>query len=261
MQDRQHDRARYFRELATTSRKYFVPYIENFKPIQPGMEILEIGCGDGGDLLPFSKAGCNVTGVDMAVGRIKDAIRFFREAGAEGTFIASDIFKLKEWEHRFDIILCHDVLEHIHDKASFMKGLLRYIKDDGIVFMSFPAWQMPFGGHQQICRNKILSHLPFIHLLPRSIYRFLLTRGGEDAACINELLDIKTTRISIEPFERLCAQTGLCVTDRRLFFINPHYETKFGLKPRRLSPVIGRIPGLRNAFTTSCFYILTGKKR
>ena len=259
MQERQHDRARYFRELADTSRKYFAPYIGTFKQLHPGLEVLEIGCGDGGNLLPFAKAGCNVTGVDMAEGRIKDAIRFFHEAGSEGTFIASDIFKLKEWEHRFDIILCHDVLEHIHDKTNFMKGLLRYTRNDGIVFMSFPAWQMPFGGHQQICRNKILSHLPFIHLLPRSIYRFLLNKGKENISCINELLDIKTTRITIEQFERLCAQTGLRITDRQLFFINPHYETKFGLKPRKLSPAIGCIPGIRNVFTTSCFYILTQK--
>ena len=77
MQERQHDRARYFRELATTSRKYFIPYIEKFKPLHPGLEVLEIGCGDGGNLLPFSEAGCNTTGVDMAEGRIKDAILFF----------------------------------------------------------------------------------------------------------------------------------------------------------------------------------------
>ncbi len=259
MQERQHDRARYFRELATTSRKYFIPYIEKFKPLHPGLEVLEIGCGDGGNLLPFSEAGCNTTGVDMAEGRIKDAIRFFHEAKAKGTFIASDIFRLKEWEHRFDIVLCHDVLEHIHDKENFMKGLRRYITDNGIVFMSFPAWQMPFGGHQQICQNRLLSHLPFIHLLPRSIYRFLLRKGGEKANCIDELLDIKTTRITIEHFERLCARTNLSIIDRQLYFINPHYETKFGLKPRKLSPIIGRIPGIRNAFTTSCFYILANK--
>ena len=46
------------------------------------------------------------------------------------------------------------------------------------------------------------------------------------------------------------------IADRRLYFINPHYETKFGLRPRRLSPLIGAIPYVRDFFTTSCFYIM-----
>ena len=35
------------------------------------MNILEIGCGDGGNLLPFNELGCNTTGVDLSAGRIK----------------------------------------------------------------------------------------------------------------------------------------------------------------------------------------------
>ena len=35
------------------------------------MNILEIGCGDGGNLLPFTELGCNTTGVDLSAGRIK----------------------------------------------------------------------------------------------------------------------------------------------------------------------------------------------
>ena len=43
------------------------------------MNILEIGCGDGGNLLPFAELGCSTTGVDISTGRIKDAILFFEE--------------------------------------------------------------------------------------------------------------------------------------------------------------------------------------
>ena len=71
------------------------------------MNILEIGCGDGGNLLPFTELGCNTTGVDLSAGRIKDAILFFEERQIKGNFIASDIFKLKGLEHKFDLIICH----------------------------------------------------------------------------------------------------------------------------------------------------------
>ena len=126
-----------------TSRTYYLPYIARFKRMERGMNVLEVGCGDGGNLLPFAETGCNVTGVDLSENRIKDAIRFFAEQQAQGTFIASDIFLLKGLEHSFDLILCHDVIEHIERKAAFLSGLRHYLKPGGIVFMSFPAWQMP----------------------------------------------------------------------------------------------------------------------
>lgn len=255
MQRRQTDRKLYFNELAATSKKYFLPYISTFIKPEKGMEILEIGCGEGGNLLPFSELGCSVTGVDLAENKISDAIRFFGEEKAEGRFIASDIFKITEFENGFDLIVCHDVIEHIPDKETFMSNLGRYMKPGGLVFMAFPAWQMPFGGHQQICRNRILSHLPFIHLLPATVYAALLKAAGEDKACITELLSIKQTRTPIELFEKLLKKHKAAVLDRRFWLINPHYEIKFGLRPRLLPAFMGKLPWIRNFFTTSCFYL------
>ena len=36
MQKRQSDRAMYFKELAATSRKYYIPYIQTYKAIKTG---------------------------------------------------------------------------------------------------------------------------------------------------------------------------------------------------------------------------------
>lgn len=80
--------------------------------------------------------------------------------------------------------------------------------------------------------------------------------NGENEDCIKELLSIKETRTPIELFERLVRKNHITVVDRQLFFINPHYEIKFGLTPRKQSAIIAGIPYLRNLFTTSCFYIL-----
>ena len=255
MQYRQKDRKQYFNELSVTSRKYFLPYVERYLPIERGMNVLEIGCGDGGNLLPFSERGCEVVGVDMAECRINDAKRFFEELGAEGQFIASDVFAIKEFEHHFDLIICHDVIEHIMDKGSFLSKLRNFLRPQGIVFMSFPAWQMPFGGHQQICRSKFLSHLPWFHLLPKCIYGSILRAFGENPGITAELLEIKQTRCPIELFEKL-AKKYFAIRNRILYFINPHYETKFNLRPRFLWSAMGKMRYVRNFFTTSCFYIL-----
>ncbi len=256
MQDRQNDRTRYFNELAQTSEKYFLPYIASFKKPYNGMRILEIGCGDGGNLLPFARRGCKVVGVDLSPSRIAVARQQFKAEKAEGEFIASDIFKITELEHQFELIICHDVLEHIDDKFLFMQNIRRYLAPEGILFMSFPAWQMPFGGHQQICHNRLLSHLPFFHLLPCTLYKAVLKAGNETTATINELMSIKRTRCSIECFERVRKQTHFEIIHRLFYFINPHYEVKFHLRPRKLWGWLGYIPVARNFFTTSSFYVL-----
>ena len=129
------------------------------------------------------------------------------------------------------------------------------IKWGGVIFMSFPAWQMPFGGHQQMCRSRLLSHLPFFHLLPMTLYECILSVWKEDERCIRELLNIKRTKCPIELFERIIKE-NFEVIDRTFYFINPHYEVKFHLRPRKLYSIIGVIPYIRNFFTTSCFYCL-----
>lgn len=257
MQNRHLDRYTYFCELAKTSQDFYLNYLEMFCSITPEIQVLEIGCGEGGNLLPFAQEGCSVTGIDMCASRIEEAISFFKKKDQTGTFICSD-FLTESIQDKFDIILVHDVIEHINplQKKDFILKAKFLLKSNGIIFFGFPAWQMPFGGHQQICKNKIVSHLPFIHLLPKSLYRSVLRICNEDESCINELLNIKKDRVSIELFESLIEELELDIVDRCLWFINPHYKQKFNLKPRKMYPFIEKIPYVRNFFCTSCFYVI-----
>lgn len=77
MQKRHTDRERYFRELAQTSREFYIDYLRKFKNIGAGTRVLEIGCGEGGNLLPFAEAGCSVTGIDLAANKIANAKEYF----------------------------------------------------------------------------------------------------------------------------------------------------------------------------------------
>lgn len=74
MQERHIDRKRYFEEQAQTCRKYYIPYIKNHIGHLPH-KVLEVGCGEGGNLLPFAESGCEVVGVDIARSRIEQAHR------------------------------------------------------------------------------------------------------------------------------------------------------------------------------------------
>lgn len=264
MQKRHTDRKRYFFELATTSDSYYVDYVRKYKNIGPDTRILEVGCGEGGNLLPFARLGAKVVGIDLSAARVEQAQLFFLDANQKGEFHNMDFLQMTppRNEELFDIVLVHDVIEHIEPqfKEAFISRIKMFTKDDGIIFFRFPAWQMPFGGHQQICRSPLLAKIPFIHLLPKRAYRWLLSAFGESVPCIEELLSIKRSRVTIEKFESLCRKLEYQVLDRTLWFINPHYKVKFNIPAVKLK-LCKHIPYLRNLFSTSCFYIITPQKK
>ena len=260
MQQRHLNRKQYFCELANTAREFYIAYLQPHITLSAGTRVLEIGCGEGGNLLPFAEKGCQVTGIDICQDRINEARMYFAECHQQATFICKDFLladQPKDEAGRYDVILIHDVIEHIAPscKREFLLRLKDFLREDGIVFFGFPAWQNPFGGHQQISVG-FASKLPFVHLLPKPFYRMVLRLSGATSNRINELMDIRSSRMTIEHFERLTSETGFTICQRTLWLINPHYKQKFHLQPRRQSLLFASIPYLRNYYTTAAWYLI-----
>jgi SAM-dependent methyltransferase len=259
MHERHTDRELYFKEQSQTTSKYVIPFISGVRQVTPSLSVLEIGCGEGGNLLPFLEAGyARVTGIDISEHKIENARRFYSTitGGERVEFIAADIYDCAE-AGKFDLIMMRDVLEHIHDQARFIGFVKKLLAPGGILFIAFPPWNNPFGGHQQVCDSRILSKMPWIHLLPRGLYRQLLSTAGESSAKIEGLLEIKDTGINLGRFETIIKREGFSVMKKSLWLINPNFEVKFGLRPRRLPSLVGRIPFLRNFLTTTGYYIIS----
>lgn len=253
------DRERYFFELAKTSQEYYIDYLSPYVKIAPGTRVLEIGCGEGGNLVPFVKAGCTVAGVDIAPNKIDNARKFFADRQLDGDLRCADFLTQSPFgqDDRFDIVLIHDVIEHIEPpvKGLFFDRLRSLIAPGGCAFFGFPAWYMPFGGHQQICSSRMCA-LPFVHLLPGSLYPRYLKLFGEESLRIDELMSIRRSKMTVGIFEKLAAEHGFAVADRTLWLVSPHYKVKFNLTPRRLWKPLYALRCMRNFLSTSCFYIL-----
>ncbi len=258
MQKRHRNRIQYFEEQAYTTKNHVIPFISSYRKIEPEMRVLEIGCGEGGNLKPFLELGCNATGIDLACNKIELARSFYATHPQKEnlTLICNDIYKTDPPEPGFDLIIMRDVIEHIHNQRLFMSFIKSFLKEGGLFFLAFPPWQNPFGGHQQVCRNRILSKFPYFHLLPKPLYRFLLKAGGESDGTIGSLLEVRETRLSVERFMRILNETGYRLISNRLYFINPNYEVKFNLKPVRQASLVSAIPVLRNFLTTSVYCLI-----
>lgn len=254
------DRKRYFDIQALNSAKYIVPFIEShFKP-NAGCRVLEIGCGEGGVLKPFLEKGAICVGVEFDRLRVENGEHWLSEEIGKGllSFVVKDIYdaSVESLGGKFDLIILKDVIEHIHDQSRLLGRLKEFLNPQGIIFFGFPPWQMPFGGHQQLCKN-VLSKVPYFHLLPTTLYKGVLKLFKEPAYVINDLLEIKETGISIERFEKIVKKNGYKTVAKISYLFNPIYEYKFNVKPRKQNPFISKIPLLRDLVTTCMYYIIT----
>jgi len=261
MFDFHQDRKRYFQIQYENAVAHVLPFIEHSFSIKSHMRVLEIGAGEGGVLRAFTERGCKAVGVELDPLRVEWACGFLWEEIGRGQlfYVEKDIYKtdlINDLKGGFDIILLKDVIEHIHDQPKLFRLLHTLLNPGGVIFFGFPPWQMPFGGHQQIAHS-FLSRLPYIHLLPRPLYKGLLKLNNEP---VDELLEIRQTRISIEKFESICYDTGYQILHQLHFLINPIYQWKFGWKVRKQFTWLSKIPWLRNYFTTCVYYLIQPHK-
>lgn len=239
-----------------------LPFIEQTHEIGPGTTVFEVGTAEGGVLVPFMERGCTCVGVDLAPIRIELAKGFLSQQLSEGKveLLVKNIYDddfLARYRNAFDIIILKDVIEHVPGQEQFITYLKNFLRPGGQIFFGFPPWYMPFGGHQQVCHNKWASKMPWYHILPRGIYKGLLKAAHEKEDTIAELLEIKDTQITIEQFERYVRNSGLKVVHKQHYLINPIYKYKFGLQPRKQTPLLSWIPFFRN-FVTTCVYYMVG---
>ena len=97
--------------------------------------VLEIASNDGTFLKPFKKKGCNVIGIDPAKNIVNIAIKKNRIKTKKGFFSYEFSKKLKKFMP--DIIFARNVIAHVNNIHSFVKGISALTKNDGIVAIEF----------------------------------------------------------------------------------------------------------------------------
>lgn len=255
------DKERYFDIQYRVTKEYILPFLREFIPHKKWNRVLEIGCAEAGVLKAFLEEGAFCTGIELASYRLNSAVKYHQEALAEGRieFINRNIFDIdpdNDLGGRYDLVILKDVIEHIPGQSEFIQQLSNFLNDDGYIFFAFPPWQMPYGGHQQVCKSKFLSKLPYFHLLPKGIYKGILKLFKESSMTIDDLLEVKSTGISIKEFEKAITTNKLSIIGKRHYLFNPIYKYKFNLNPKEQVSVVSKIPLLRDFVTSACYYLV-----
>lgn len=94
--------------------------------------VLEVGCGAGGILAGFKDAGCKVLGLDFDESYLK-------AARDNGILVKRGSLEQLEPNSKFDLIILSHVLEHIVDPLTFLRQLVMYLEDEGVLYIEVPS--------------------------------------------------------------------------------------------------------------------------
>jgi 2-polyprenyl-3-methyl-5-hydroxy-6-metoxy-1,4-benzoquinol methylase len=159
-------------------------------PENKGAHILDVGCGAGYFLYFLDKQGyVNYEGIDISPQQVAHC-RAHVTPRAE---VADAFDYLDGKEGSFDMILAHDVLEHVaKDRlAAFTKKLFAALKPGGILIVRVPNMSNPLAAHG---RYIDLTHE--VGFTERSLHQLLYLSGFRDITLKGSLLIRKRTLLS-----------------------------------------------------------------
>jgi len=124
--------------------------------------VLEIGCGDGGNIIPmgFELPHSEFLGVDSASIPIQNAQRVIERTGAKNVAVRElDLMEIAQDFGTFDYIIAHGVYSWVPDKVrERILGICHdHLSPRGIAFISFNTG--PGGRVRQVTRDMMMFHL------------------------------------------------------------------------------------------------------
>ena len=137
-------------------------------------KILDLGCGYGGLSVYLALKGLKVVAVDNQQYDkefLKEVIGFANQKNAKPIFCQADANNLPFKDASFDIIRMDSVLEHLTNPEIALSECKRVLKFRGFIFVSFPLYYSPYGGHVDD-----YLRFPWVHVLPKKWVCWLLDR-------------------------------------------------------------------------------------
>ncbi len=96
--------------------------------VEPGMRVLDAGCGEGSLSILMAQKGATVVGCDISEPNIEACQLYAKEAGLTIEFLVADLERLPFPDASFDLVVSSHVLEHLPDFDAGLAELMRVTK-------------------------------------------------------------------------------------------------------------------------------------
>jgi SAM-dependent methyltransferase len=246
----------YFDYQRALCRDVLLPWLGETITLE-GLRVGDFGAHYGGTVDYLRESGTVRSAVGLELGA---------ELVAESPFVGDDDFRLEVADvtaiapgrYEFDLVLLHDVLEHIPETGTALDAVARSLRPGGYVFVSFPPYFSAFGGHQQLASGRA-RNLPFVHYLPRPVFFRLARPAATDYmsadSALEDMASVRRTKLTLRRAERAFEKASFDVVRRELFLVRPEYGVRYGMRTRTAG-VFGRVPVLREVAVNGAFYLL-----
>src|SRR5262245_59464859 len=97
--------------------------------------VLDVGCGNGAISLPLAERGCEVVGADVDPASIDWCLQ--HNTHERATFVLTTE-ELREVKGSFDLIVCSEVLEHLHEPRPLVAAMADRLSPAGWLFVTVP---------------------------------------------------------------------------------------------------------------------------
>ena len=137
--------------------------IQNFAGERLTGRILENGCGVGMYVEKLAALGGTVTGLEYDFERAREArVRSPHILNAAGEAVPFP-------DSTFDLILSHEVIEHVRDDRAAVREMIRLLVPGGRAVVFCPNRGYPFETHGIYWRRKYkFGNIPLVNYLPRT---------------------------------------------------------------------------------------------
>ena len=151
-----------------------------------GRDVLDVGCGQGIDLVRYARTGARVTGIDLTPRHVELARRHLEAAGLAGKVVVGDAEQLPFDDDSFDRVSSNGVLHHTPDIAAALREIRRVLR--------------PGGEARIIVYNRSSFHYWISQVLYSGIFkRQLFTEGSMEAV----LRHVEHSSIDARPLVRV----------------------------------------------------------
>lgn len=96
-----------------------------------GLQVLDVGCGQGIDLVRYARAGAIATGIDLTPRHVEIARRHLEAARLEGTVVGGDAEALPFDDASFDRVSSNGVLHHTPGIEPALREINRVLRPGG----------------------------------------------------------------------------------------------------------------------------------
>jgi ubiquinone/menaquinone biosynthesis C-methylase UbiE len=124
---------RTYAERLLAARREYAPWLDEALDYAgaSGLDVLDVGCGQGVDLIRYARVGAHVVGLDLTPRHVELARAHLAALSLPGEVVEGDAERLPFPDESFDRVSSNGVLHHTPDLGAALREIRRVLRHGG----------------------------------------------------------------------------------------------------------------------------------